>query len=112
MKLSDIKGERVFDVIADIIDPIVNIAQDSDAAELFAPKTEKPEDMDKWTYFLMRVKKSLPPLLKTHRDDFVTILAVVNNVSPKEYRKELTMQKLFSDIIELVTDQEFTSFFA
>ena len=26
MRLSDIKGERVFDVIADIIDPIANIA--------------------------------------------------------------------------------------
>ena len=28
MKLSDIKGERTLDVIADIIDPIANIAED------------------------------------------------------------------------------------
>ena len=35
MKLSKIKGERVFDVIADIIDPIANIAEDKVAAALF-----------------------------------------------------------------------------
>ena len=35
MRLSDIKGDRVFDVIADIIDPIANIASDETASALF-----------------------------------------------------------------------------
>ena len=44
MRLSDIQGERVFDVIADIIDPIANIAEDNAASALF--KREKlPEGM-------------------------------------------------------------------
>ena len=37
MKLSDIKGDRVFDVIADLIDPVASIAQDAQAAALFRP---------------------------------------------------------------------------
>lgn len=110
MKLSDIRGERVFDVVAEIIDPIVSIAQDKDAADLFAPR-EKPKDMEPWEFFLSRVKRSLPPLLKTHRDDFVRIMATVNDVTPEEYKSELTLAKLFSDVTELVTDKEFTSFF-
>ena len=35
MRLSDIQGERVFDVIADIIDPIANIAEDDAASAMF-----------------------------------------------------------------------------
>ena len=35
MRLSDIKDDRVFDVIADIIDPIANIASDLTASFLF-----------------------------------------------------------------------------
>ena len=35
MKLSDIKGERTLDVIAEIIEPIANIAADQTAAALF-----------------------------------------------------------------------------
>ena len=38
MRLSDIQGERVFDVIADIIDPIANIAED-DAASGYASES-------------------------------------------------------------------------
>ena len=44
MRLSDIKGDRVFDVIADIIDPIANIAVYETASALV--KREKlPEGM-------------------------------------------------------------------
>lgn len=110
MKLSDIKGERVFDVIADIIDPVVNIAQDEDAAELFKPR-ELPEGMEPWMFFLSRVKKSLPPLLKAHRDDFVTILATIEGVPNEVYMEDMTLSKLLSDVIGLVTDREFMSFF-
>lgn len=110
MKLSEIKGERVFDVIAEVIDPIVSIAQDKEAAELFAPK-EKPKDVEPWDFFLQRVRKSLPKLLKDHKDDFVTIMASVNNTTPKEYTKNMTLATLLSDVVELVTDREFVSFF-
>ena len=37
MKLSDIKGDRVLDVIADIIDPIANMVQDKDCLLYTSP---------------------------------------------------------------------------
>ena len=44
MRLSNVKGERTFDVIAELIDPIYNIAMDPEAAAMF--KREKlPEGM-------------------------------------------------------------------
>jgi hypothetical protein len=110
MKLSEIKGERVFDVIADVIDPIVSIAQDEDAAALFRPQP-LPEGMEPWDFFLSRVKRSLPPLMRTHKEDFITIMASLHGVSRDEYAEGVTMASLFSDLIELVTDTEFASFF-
>ena len=35
MKLSDIKGDRTLEVIADLVDPIANIAEDEDTFALF-----------------------------------------------------------------------------
>lgn len=110
MKLSDIRGERVFEVVADIIDPIVSIAEDKDAAELFKPK-EKPEGMDNWSFFLSRLKTSLPSLMRAHKDELATIMAVMNDVSREEYVKDLTLIKLIADVTELVTDRSFSSFF-
>lgn len=110
MRLSEIKGERVFDVVADIIDPIVSIAQDKDAADIFTPK-ELPEGMTPVEFFIERIKKSLPSLVRNHKEELTCIMAAVNDMTPEEYVKELTFPKLFADLTELVTDSEFTSFF-
>ena len=58
MRLSDIKGDRVFDVIADIIDPIANIASDETASALF--KREKlPDGMTAKAFLLERARKAV-----------------------------------------------------
>lgn len=63
MKLSDIKGDRVLDVIADVIDPIANIAQDRDVNEMFKRKAV-PEGMEAHEFFAGRMRKGMPALLK------------------------------------------------
>lgn len=109
MRLSQIKGDRVFDVIAEIIDPIANIAQDNDAMALF--KREKvPEGMDSTQFFISRMKKAVPALLKSHKKDVVTILATINGVSNEEYLKNVTMASLIKDLFEMITDEELLSF--
>ena len=50
MKLSKIKGERVFDVIADIINPIANIAEDKEAAALFQ-RQKLPDGVQRTLYW-------------------------------------------------------------
>jgi len=110
VRLSEIKGDRVFYVIADIIDPIGEIACDKEAAALFKPK-KLPKGMEPWQFFVERLRKSLPTLIRDHKDAFVKILASVNDVTPEEYVSELTLAKLISDVTELFTDKEFASFF-
>ena len=111
MKLSEVKGDRVFDVIADIIEPVATIAQDEEAMALF-DSGDKPEDMSGWQWFVERAKKSVPVLMRKYKDELCTILATVNGVSVEEYVEDLSVPKLFANVIDLVTDSEFISFFS
>ena len=110
MRLSDIQGERVFDVIADIIDPIANIAEDDAASAMF--KREKlPEGMTVKQFATQRTRKALPALLKGHKGDIIAILAAIEGVSAESYKGALNLVKLMRDTAELMTDDAFTALF-
>ena len=110
MKLSDVKGDRVFDVIADIIDPISNIAADKEAMELFKKKTV-PEGMEAKAFLMERLKKSLPLLLKDHKKDLIAILSIIEGCTAEEYAEKLTLSTLFRDVADLLNDKAFMELF-
>lgn len=110
MRLSDIKGERTLEVIADIIDPIANIAEDEETSALF--KREKlPEGMTAKKFLLQRARKSAPALLKGHKEDIISILAAIDGTSPDEYAGTLNLVKLIKDTVDLLTDEAFGTLF-
>lgn len=110
MKLSDIKGERALDVIADIIEPIANIAEDEKAKALF--KTENvPDGEDAKKYAAKRLKKGVPALIKGHKDDILSVLAAINGKSVEEYANTFGVISLVRDVIELMTDDAFVDLF-
>ena len=110
MKLSDIKVADVFDVIADCIVPITNIAADEKAMALFK-KQVVPEGTDVRAVAIKRLAAGVPPLMRDHKDDLVAILAAVNLTPVDEYAKELTLGKLITDLADLIGDPMFADFF-
>ena len=110
MRLSDIRGDRCIDVIADITAPVISIAQDEEAKRLFA-KRACPEGVEPSDFMLSRVKEALPALLRGHKADLVQILASINGKTPEEYSDGLNLAVLMRDVVELITDEEFGSFF-
>lgn len=110
MKLSDIKGERVLDVIADIIDPVANIAEDDAAAALFR-REKLPEGVTAKKFLTDRIRNSVPVILRDHKADIIAILAAIGGVTPEEYAESLNIPKLMTDFIELMTDDCFTTLF-
>ena len=110
MKLSDIQGERVFDVIADIIDPIANIAEDEQASAMFR-REKLPEGMTVKQFATQRARKALPALLKGHKDDIIAIRAAIDGLSTDAYKGALNLVKLMRDAAELLTDDAFTELF-
>lgn len=110
MKLSDVRGDRVFDVIADIIDPIANIAEDEQAAAFF--KREKlPENMTAKKFLLARARKTVPGLLKGHKGDVISILSAIEGTSADTYKGALNLVKLVKDVTDLLTDEAFAALF-
>lgn len=109
MKLSDIKGDRVFDVIAEIIEPVANIAQD-EKITLFT-KERPPEGMSARSFMVQKITKNVPLLLKEHKHDISTILATIKGQTVEEYVAGLNLAQLTVDLIELMNDQEFLNFF-
>lgn len=110
MKLSDIKGERTLDVIADIIDPIANIAEDEEASAMFR-KEKLPKGMTKKTFLLQRARKAVPALLKGHKGDIIAILSAIEGTTKEEYTASLNLVKLTKDAIELISDEAFMTLF-
>lgn len=110
MKLSDIRGERALEVVADLIDPICNIAQDEKAAAFFR-KEKVPPGMDPKTFLLRRVQKTIPPLLNSHRRDVLRILSAIEGSSLSKYESSLTLAKLMKDWVDLMTDSAFFELF-
>lgn len=109
MKLSDIKGDRVFDVIADIVEPVYNIATDEVSSAIFR-RTDRPEGVDPKAFLVERIKNSLPKLLKTHKADLVAIMAAIEGRDPEEYRESLTMSGLLNGLYDIFTDEDLLGF--
>lgn len=110
MKLSDIKGERTLDVIADIIDPIANIAEDAEASALFR-REKVPEGMTARTFLLQRARKAVPALLRGHKRDIIAILSAVEGTTEEAYTASLNLVKLTKDAVELISDEAFLTLF-
>ena len=110
MRLSDIKGDRTLEVIAEIIDPIANIAEDEEASSMFR-REKLPDGMTAKKFLLKRVRKSLPVLLKVHKADIIAILSAIEGVSAEEYNGSLNLVKLVKDCTDLMTDEAFMELF-
>ena len=118
MRLSDVKGDRVFDVLAEVIEPISNIAKDKECTGGLLKKIDVPPDLKGETAntyvkgkLVERVQEYAPKLLKKHKQDIIKIFALIENVSVEEYTAALTLPKLIVGLVELLTDEVFQDFF-
>ena len=111
MKLSEIEGERVLDVIADLIEPMGRIAENEAFRELTKPK-KLAEGEDATEAFFGRVREQLPSIIRENKADVISILATLNGASAEEYEKGLTVGALLKDVIDIMTDEETFAFLA
>lgn len=110
MKLSEIKGERIFDVIADCIEPMARISSDPETQKMLK-RESAPEGTDKTAFTMKRLQEGLPALLRNHKEDIIEILAAVDGVTPTEYEKGLNLSKFLSDATDLISDKDFMALF-
>lgn len=99
MKLSDYKNEEALLVLADIVDPIAEIAQDKELFEKI-----KETYMSKGPLFSL-----VKPILQTHTKAIIAILAALDRKTPEEY--EVSLFTLPQKLLELLDDPEAMSLF-
>ena len=108
-KLSEISGEEVFEFLAEIVEPVANLAESEPIKELFA-KREVPEGMTPGQFVTQRIKGNLPVLLRENRADIIAILAAASGCTPEEYERDMTLPSFVHDASILITDQDFMAF--
>lgn len=105
MKLSELKGERAVEVIADLIAPITNIAMDQQNLQLFrAEKRDGETDRD---MALRDFKVKIPKLLKTHKQDVLEIICAVNEKNPED----MSIVDIIHELLQLANDKDFLNLF-
>lgn len=110
MRLSNIKGKRTMEVLAEIVEPIANIATDPEASELFKRKP-LPEGMEVKEFVIQRLRLGLPALLRRHKNDLLIIMATLEGVDIETYAEGLDFGKLLFSLADLITDEVFAAFF-
>lgn len=109
-KLSEITMEQGLDIVADILVPIMNIAEDDTARDFFTKK--KPQEGENAIQMaLRRIKSSLPVLIKKHKEDLIVIMAALNTQTVDEYKHSKGFMGLVKDVVSLANDEDLQGLF-
>lgn len=95
MKLSDYKGEDALDLLADIVEPAMEIISDKRISEAAKSKMSRGA--------LVKL------IIKNHKRSILTLMARVSGVDPETYNPDLFT--LTADLMELISDEAFTELF-
>lgn len=87
-KLSEVKGEEALDVLAEILEPIVEIANDEEVRAGFDTN----------------VAKSVAIALKKYKKQILEIFASINGKSVKETSEEIDLLSLPSYIVDVLSE--------
>lgn len=102
MRLSDIKGEKTLDIMADILELADSLMEDEHAKSLMSEikKAKGSEDAS-----VKALSKHAPAILRNekYRKPIVSILASIAGVSYEEYAEN---GNVLGDVIELLTQDD------
>lgn len=95
MRLSEIKGKKAIEMIADLMEPVAKILENGEIKK--AVDDNEP------------VIKIVQRLLKGWPDEVITILALLDGKKPETY--EVNLLTLPTKVLELINDPEIQTLF-
>ena len=95
MRLSDYKGDEALDVLADLIDPIAEIASDREVLDILAHGKKRLD--------------AIKIMLKNHKRSVIQVLAALDREDPDTYKVSVLTLPL--KLMELLNDPEVQSLF-
>lgn len=97
MKLSDFKGEKALDILADLIVPASEVFGDKEVLNAFQSGKR-----------LNAVKLAI----KNHKTAVIEILAVLEGETPEEYAEKITIFTLPLKLLQILNDPELLQAFS
>ena len=94
MKLSDFKGEKALDVLADILEPAVEIMADAEVKNTAKEKGKVA---------------AISYAIKNHKTAIIKIMAVLDDTPVEEY--EVNILTLPAKLLELLNDEDVAQLF-
>lgn len=105
MKLSELKGEKAIEVIADLIAPVTSIASDQKNLSIFKKHGSGERSKEE---VAKEMSEKIPTLLKTHKKDVLDILCAFN---PDAKPEEMSVYDIINGVSDLLSDKDFLSLF-
>ena len=106
MKLSEIRGERAIEVIAELVEPLSAIAVDKNLKTLFVIKVKDGETAEEAA--VRRIKEKVPYLLKEHKKEIAQIVGILENKDPEE----LNILEIIKGVYEMISDKALMQLFS
>lgn len=112
MKLSELSTERATDVLCELTPYIANITGDKALLDVLKEKVgnEGKSIAELYTYGAKKLSTLVPIVLKDHRSDIFSLLAVLNETTAEEIAEQnilVTMKQLRA----ILEDKDFVDFF-
>ncbi len=113
MKLYDISSERYSEVMEAAPALIEKLAANEEfKAMMFKDDLDVKGDAKNAQKILSdRVLKHLPKLMVSAKTELVSYFALLNGVSEAEYAQNMTVGKVFDEILDALNDKVFLNFF-
>lgn len=99
--LSEITGDRAFQALADLLPPVLRLAEDPDAVTFFTVGAGSSR---------LETTRKLLSLVSKHKEEFLQIEAVKRGCSVGDL-PELSLEDIFTAATELMNDSMFICFF-
>ena len=99
MKLSDYKGEKAMEKLADILEPVCTILADKEIRDMIEKAGENKTPKVKIVQVAM----------KSHAKEILEIFAILDDVPVEEYQPSLL--EIPARILEILNDEVFTNLF-
>lgn len=97
MKLSEVKGEKALDMLADLIEPVMEIIDDKEISEILKSRDKKKSESTK-----IILSKAVAKAIKNHKDAVIRILATLDDVPVEKY--ECTIMSLPKKLLDILND--------
>lgn len=101
MKLSEVKGEKALDMLADLIEPIMEIIEDKEVSKILKSRHNKDKDeKDKAESTKIILGRAVSAAIKNHKKAVIAILATLDDIPVDQYECNLlSLPKKMMDII-------------